>query len=113
MIVPTGELGQHVAKISRWMDESESYQGISDEAALWRRCMKTSEEVGEVFEAISGTLGENPRKGVTHTEDDIIEELLDVALAALGAIEHMTGNEGWSEQLLYDKVGRVKGRAGL
>jgi NTP pyrophosphatase (non-canonical NTP hydrolase) len=105
--------GQDVARISRWMDESKSYEGIDSEAHLWRRCMKISEETGEVFEALSGTLGENPRKGVTHSMDDVVDELLDVAMAALGAVEHITGNEGWSEQMLFDKAKKIKGRVGL
>ena len=62
---------------------------IDAEAALWRRCAKVSEEAGEVTEALLGMLGENPRKGYTHTESDVIHELLDVALAALGACAHI------------------------
>lgn len=72
---------------------SDSYpQGLDPEAHMWRRCMKVTEEAGEVFEALSGYLGENPRKGQTHTMIDVQHELLDVAGAALAAICHLHGN---------------------
>lgn len=62
---------------------------LSPETHMWRRCMKVSEEVGEVTEALFGIVGENPRKGVTHAVEDLRYELLDVALAALGAVAHL------------------------
>lgn len=61
---------------------------LDPEAWLMRRVFKVAEEVGEVTEALFGALGENPRKGRTHTMDDVRRELLDVALAALAAVCH-------------------------
>ncbi|MEU3457109.1 MazG-like family protein [Micromonospora sp. NPDC006766] len=55
-----------------------------EETAL--RIMKVTEEAGEVAAAWIGTLGQNPRKGITHTTDDVANELADVVLAALVAI---------------------------
>jgi len=75
--------------------------------------MKVVSEVGEAHDALGGMLGENPRKGVTHTMDDLIGELLDVAVAALGAVEHLMGNPGRSIELLADKIEFVSNRAGL
>lgn len=105
--------GERVAAISRWIDGSPSYAGIDPEAAMWRRTMKVVSEAGEAYDALGGMLGENPRKGVTATLDDLIGELLDVALAALGGVEHLTGNEGRSIELLDLKVAYVMQRAGL
>lgn len=62
---------------------------LDREAMLWRRCAKIGEEHGEVIEALLGMLGENPRKGYTHTRGDLVMELLDVALAALAAVCHV------------------------
>lgn len=81
-----------LAAISRHIDESPAYQGISPEAADWRRTTKMVEEVGEAITAYAGTLGENPRKGVTHTPADVDHEVLDVAVSALGALMHRHGN---------------------
>lgn len=61
---------------------------LDREAWLWRRITKVDEEVGEVQAALRGFLGENPRKGQTHTWQDVNDELMDVAIAALGAWCH-------------------------
>ncbi|WP_327039646.1 MazG-like family protein [Micromonospora maris] len=50
------------------------------------RILKVTEESGEVAAAWIGTIGQNPRKGVTHTTDDVAAELADVVLTALVAI---------------------------
>ncbi len=52
--------------------------------------LKLSEEVGEVAEAVIGALGQNPRKGTTHTWEDVHAELCDVALTALIALRTLT-----------------------
>jgi hypothetical protein len=81
-----------LAALSRWIDESPSYQGISWETADWRRLQKMAEEVGEALGAYAGMVGENPRKGVTHSEVAVHREILDVIVAAAGALMHLHGN---------------------
>lgn len=82
-----------VVDISQMLDASYP-PSLDPEAWRWRRCLKASEEVGELTEALLGLSGENPRKGITHTLGDVRKELLDVALAALGAVAHLDGNTG-------------------
>jgi len=99
--------------ISNWVDDSYRENGVTDEEAIdWRRFAKAGEEFGEATAAFYGWIGENPRKGVTHGLNDVIEELLDVATAALGAVEHFT-SEGHTLELLEDKIVRVAERARL
>lgn len=81
-------LGSVTREISDLIDGAYPLE-LDREAWAWRRVMKVSEEVGEVTEAMLGWLGENPRKGLTHTVEDVRKELLDVALAALGACAHL------------------------
>lgn len=50
------------------------------------RILKTVEEAGETARAWIGATGQNPRKGTTHTIDEVADELADVAIAALVAI---------------------------
>ena len=45
--------------------------------------------------------------------DDVQEELLDVAITALAALEHIRGHDCRSMDLLVDKIVRTKARAGL
>ncbi|MFF3854509.1 MazG-like family protein [Micromonospora sp. NPDC002575] len=51
-----------------------------------------TEEAGEAAGAWIGVLGQNPRKGVTHTRDDVAAELADAAFTALVAIESLGGD---------------------
>ncbi|TWV32702.1 hypothetical protein FRZ03_32570 [Streptomyces misionensis] len=57
---------------------------------LLLRILKLSEEVGEVAEAVIGATGQNPRKGLSHTWDDVQAELCDVAITALVALRTLT-----------------------
>ncbi|WKU02846.1 hypothetical protein [Micromonospora sp. HUAS LYJ1] len=50
------------------------------------RILKVTEEAGEAAAAWIGTIGQNPRKGITHTTADVAAELADVVLTALVAI---------------------------
>lgn len=104
---------QQVTAISKWIDDSPGYARMDPEAHDWRRIQKVAQEVGEAFEAYAGTLGENPRKGITHTPADVRRELYDVALAALGAAEHLDGNNGGTLATFLEHVAFVHDRAGL
>lgn len=103
---------ERLAALSRWIDDAPANADRDPEAALWARVGKVGEEFGEAIQALIGATGQNPRKGVTHTLDDVIQELLDVALTALCAVEHMTGNGGRSMIAFDSKISRVYERAG-
>ncbi|QLQ35488.1 MazG-like family protein [Micromonospora robiginosa] len=68
-----------------WLDAAN---GTGD-TELTCRILKLGEETGEVAAAWIGTLGQNPRKGVTHTRAEVAAELADVAFTALVAIESL------------------------
>lgn len=97
--------------LSRWIDNQNKHR--DPEAITWGRLAKIAEENGEVIEAYIGATGQNPRKGVTHTDEAVLEELLDVAVTALGAYEHIDAHQGRSIYELQDKIIRVADRAGL
>jgi hypothetical protein len=65
-----------------WLDEANG----GGEAELTCRMLKLTEEAGEAAGAWIGLLGQNPRKGVTHTREDVAAELADAAFTALVAI---------------------------
>jgi NTP pyrophosphatase (non-canonical NTP hydrolase) len=54
------------------------------------RMLKLQEEVGEAAQAVIGATGHNPRKGVTHSWDDVGAELCDVVITALVALRTLT-----------------------
>jgi hypothetical protein len=99
-----------LAELSAWIDQAVpgSYK-----ERLWGRVAKVAEEYGEVVAAIIGHLGQNPRKGVTHDIDDVVAELLDVAVTALAAVESIRGNDGQALALLDAKVAGVHERMRL
>ncbi len=56
------------------------------------KVMKIGEEFGEACEAYIGLHGLNPRKGKTHSRDDVADELADVAITALVAMVDYTAD---------------------
>jgi hypothetical protein len=89
-----------VATINAWF---EAHNGSSPhEDAM--RVMKIGEEFGEAVEAYIGMTGQNPRKGVTHSLDDLLLELADVAISALCAIQHFTGVDDLTREVVMRKL---------
>lgn len=97
--------------LSEWIDAGNAHR--DPEAVTWGRLAKITEEAGEVIAAYIGATGQNPRKGQTCDLRDVREELLDVAVTALGAYEHLAGHDGSALDDLTDKILRVADRAGL
>ena len=62
-----------------WLDETNGRS--PQETTL--RILKITEEAGEVAQAWIGVQGQNPRKGVTHSREDVADELCDVIVTAL------------------------------
>lgn len=102
---------KELALISAWVDDHPENVARDAEARIWGRVAKVGEEFGEVIAAFIGATGQNPRKGVTHDMDDVVKELLDVALTALAAVESLVGNDGSSEVRFREHVQRVLDRS--
>lgn len=107
------QLAQQIAAISVWVDEHPANKQRDPEAQAWGRCAKVAEEAGEVIAALIGATGQNPRKGVHGCMSNVVDELLDVAVTALAAVEHLDGNQGGSVAMLIEHVGYLTERAGL
>lgn len=102
---------EQLVALSRWIDAPNAHR--DPEAQAWSRIAKVAEEHGEAVAAYIGATGQNPRKGVTHSLDDVTDELLDVALTALAAVEHLRGHDGRAFDLLAAKLAAVARRAGV
>jgi NTP pyrophosphatase (non-canonical NTP hydrolase) len=102
---------QALVALSQWIDAGNAHR--DPEAVTWGRLAKLTEEAGEVIAAYIGATGQNPRKGVTHTLADVGDELLDVAITALGAYEHLTAHDGQALSRLAEKIMAVATRAGV
>lgn len=51
--------------------------------------LKLQEEAGEVAEAVIGAMGQNPRKGHSHTWRDVEAEVCDVIVTAMVALTRL------------------------
>lgn len=97
--------------LSEWIDAGNAQR--DPEALTLHRLIKLGEEAGEVVSAMIGATGANPRKGVTNSWEKVLEELLDVAISALGAYEHIDSHRGRALSELDRKIVAVAERAGV
>lgn len=74
-----------VVTAAKWLD---AHHGNGRQQQTMR-ILKVTEEAGEVAQAWIGVVGQNPRKGITHTEREVADELADVAFTALVAIQSL------------------------
>ncbi|MET9357190.1 MazG-like family protein [Streptomyces sp. NPDC006617] len=102
---PRADLWTTVDALWKWL---EADQPVGGREGLLLRMLKLSEEVGEVAEAVIGATGQNPRKGVTHTWDDVEAELCDVVITALVALRTLTPE---AREVFGRHLARVAGRS--
>src|SRR3954471_5263391 len=103
---PAGaDLWTSVDALHTWLDTNRPADGTE---GMLLRMLKLSEEVGEVAEAVIGATGQNPRKGVTHTWDDVQAELCDVFITALVALRTLTPD---TREVFAHHLARVRARS--
>ncbi|MEU9863758.1 MazG-like family protein [Streptomyces sp. NPDC047971] len=76
-----------IDRLASWI---ASHHTLPPEQDVLLRVLKLSEEVGEVAEAVIGATGQNPRKGTSHTWQDVEAELCDVIITAMVALRTLT-----------------------
>lgn len=84
------DLWDTVDALWTWLEAADQRPADARETTLLLRVLKLSEEVGETAQAVIGATGQNPRKGTTHTWEDVEAELCDVAITALVALRTLT-----------------------
>lgn len=72
-----------VDRLVAWLDRGSE---LPDETKTILQILKITEEAGEVAEALIGVTGQNPRKGYSHTWQDVESELCDVIITAMVAL---------------------------
>ncbi|WP_330449683.1 MazG-like family protein [Streptomyces anulatus] len=86
-----------------WLDE----QNGRSQQEITLRILKLGEETGEVAQAWIGVTGQNPRKGITHSVEDVADELCDVIVTASVALASLVDDPGAH---LDAKVARIAAR---
>jgi hypothetical protein len=106
------ELLKAVAAVNAWLDGDMSPEYAAQPLAhTWARITKVCEEAGEVWRALSKWTGENPRKGVCGTSEDVLGELGDTAAGAIFAIQHITGDTAATWAVFSAAVAKAHSRA--
>jgi 8-oxo-dGTP pyrophosphatase MutT (NUDIX family)/NTP pyrophosphatase (non-canonical NTP hydrolase) len=77
------------------------------------RILKLAEETGEAAQALIGLRGWNPRKGVSATQDELLDELADVMLTAAVAMAGITQDAHRAGEIFQQRLATVVTRAGL
>ncbi|MFF7329745.1 MazG-like family protein [Streptomyces sp. NPDC008150] len=96
---------QPVFRLVGWLDR----QNGRSPQEIGLRLLKLVEEAGEVAQAFIGMVGQNPRKGVTHTRDEVCGELCDVIITAMVALVSIA--DGNPDDILAAKLAKVEQRA--
>lgn len=94
-----------VDRLVEWLDGAST---LPPDTERLLRVMKLSEEVGETAQAVTGVLGQNPRKGVTHTWQDVEAELCDVILTAMVALTTLNPD---ARKVFAERVEHVAARS--
>ncbi|MFD7550678.1 MazG-like family protein [Streptomyces sp. NPDC059816] len=76
-----------VERLKGWLDAEDN---ATPQQARLLRLLKVQEEVGEVAQAAMGAANANPRKGNSHTWEDVQHELCDVMLSSMVALLTLT-----------------------
>ncbi|MFJ5884021.1 MazG-like family protein [Kitasatospora cineracea] len=100
---------KQVESLVGWLDEAVP-EGMSRGEVHLLRILKITEEAGEVAEAVTGAMGGNPRKGRSHTWEDVQKELADVVVTAMVALHTLSGD---GETVLNERLRHLVARAGL
>ncbi|MGX2994435.1 MazG-like family protein [Streptomyces sp. JNUCC 64] len=90
-----------VGRLKDWLDAKDN---ATPEQARLLRLLKVQEEVGEVARAAMGAANANPRKGRTHTWEDVRDELCDVMLSSMVALLTLTPDAAKVFQQRLDAV---------
>ncbi|MDF3146619.1 MULTISPECIES: MazG-like family protein [unclassified Streptomyces] len=101
----SADLWASIDDLWTWLDTDRPVGG---KEGMLLRMLKLSEEVGEVAEAVIGATGQNPRKGVTHSWEDVQGELCDVVITALVALRTLTPD---AREVFTRHLARVKERS--
>jgi len=80
-----------VHDVDVWLDRdvAEAYRD-QPLAQDWARVGKAAEEMGEAIAALIACTGQNPRKGVCGTQDEMLGEVADFVVTGIFGIQHFT-----------------------
>jgi NTP pyrophosphatase (non-canonical NTP hydrolase) len=79
----------------------------------WARVAKVQEEAGEAVDALIGVTAQNHRKGEYGSWEHLFDELADVALTGVYAIQHFTKDVDRTRAIFLARAERHAERVGI
>lgn len=93
-----------IHEIDFWLDSQVPIEYQEQRLAQnWARISKIGEELGEAIQNFIGYTGQNPRKGVINSLDEVIDELCDVVLTGTLAIQHLVKDADATRTYIDDR----------
>jgi hypothetical protein len=103
----TWDMWDDIPTLVAWLNSHNT----PDDHELTLRIAKIGEEFGEAMAARIGMVGQNPRKGVTHTRMDLGGELCDVIVTAAVALTSLFGDATVARGVLASKITMLVARS--
>ncbi|MDJ0383151.1 MazG-like family protein [Streptomyces sp. G-G2] len=82
-------LWKTITELAVTFEASDTARALSIEEQWTLQVLKIGEEFGEAAQAVVGVRGTNPRKGQSHSWEDVHGEVADTAITALVALARM------------------------
>ncbi|GHF58691.1 hypothetical protein GCM10010218_45010 [Streptomyces mashuensis] len=76
--------------VRRLTDRLDDLSALPVDQRRILQILKIAEEAGETAQAVIGAMGANPRKGFSHTWDNVQAEVCDVIVTAMVALHRLT-----------------------
>ncbi|MFD3549278.1 MazG-like family protein [Streptomyces sp. NPDC058655] len=78
-----------ISALAHRFDACDAEREIQPEESHLLQVLKIGEEFGEAAQAVIGARGTNPRKGHSHTWEDVHDEVCDVIITGMVALARM------------------------
>ncbi|WP_329142476.1 MazG-like family protein [Streptomyces sp. NBC_01456] len=96
------DIWETIGRLARLFEAHDGARGL-DQAQQWTlQVLKIAEETGEASQAVIGARGTNPRKGDSHTWQDVHSEVADVVITGMVALARMRPDD--AEQYLRHQL---------
>lgn len=100
-----------VEEYDAWLDSAVSPEYLAQPLARdITRLSKLFEEAGEALKKFSQATGENPRKGVTSTMEEVLDEVGDAWLTAILGVQHFTKDTAETARILRRAMHKLEQR---
>lgn len=83
------DLWKTITELAATFEAGDSGRSLPIEEQWTLQVLKIGEEFGEAAQAVVGVRGTNPRKGQSHSWEDVQAEVADTAITALVALARM------------------------